>query len=110
MTKATKEVIEMAKYKHQPDTLTALNDIKNRLHQLIEVNNRYKGVGHDDKMIDDQNQGHQNAITIVDQVIKTGHVFRGSWAVPDPVEPMATTKFNGVALAPSTPPKKENPI
>lgn len=91
----------MARYKHEPDTLIALNDIKNRLQQLIEASNRYKGLGHDDKMIDEQNTGHQNAITIVQQVIDTGHVFRGSWAVPDPVEEMVTTKFNGQALNPS---------
>lgn len=94
----------MAKYKHHPDTLIALKDIKNRFQQLIEANNLYKGVGHDDKMIDEQNQSMQNAIAIVDQVIDTGHVFRGSWAVPDPVEPMATTKFDGVALNASTRP------
>lgn len=69
------------KYQHHPDTLIALNDIKNRLQQLIEANELYAHKEPD--LVRHQNQGHMNAILLVDQVIKTGHCFRGSWAVPD---------------------------
>lgn len=71
----------MSKYQHHPDTLIALNDIRNRLQQLMEANELYREVEPD--LVKHQNQGHQNAITLIDQVIKTGHTFRGSWAVPD---------------------------
>lgn len=84
----------MAKYKHLTDTRIALDDLQNRLQQLIEVNQSYVGAGHDDKMIADQNQGISVALILVKQVINTGHVKRGTPVIPDDVEPLAITKWN----------------
>lgn len=84
----------MAKYNHLPETKTALLDLENRLIQLIEVNRLYLGQGHDDKMITDQNQGLTTALVLVKQVLRTGHIQRGTPVVPDDIEPLVTTKWD----------------
>lgn len=86
----------MAKYKHTEDTKIVLDDLQNRLQQLIEVNNLHLGVHGEteDKMIKDQNQGLTVAITLVKQIRNTGHIQRGTPVIPDDIEPRATTKWN----------------
>lgn len=79
----------MSKYKHAPETLVALNDIKNRLQQLIEANERYEANA--PFLVKQQNIALQSALTVVQQVIDTGHTFRGSSAVPDGLLPYIKT-------------------
>lgn len=71
----------MAKYKHLPDTFIVLRDIENRLVQLMEANTAFAKV--EPELVEHQNQGLRSALIVVQQAIKTGHVFRGSSAVPD---------------------------
>lgn len=84
------------KYKHTEDTKIVLDDLENRLQQLIEVNNTHIGAHGDtsDQMIKDQNQGLTVALVLVKQVRKTGHIQRGTPIIPDEIEPRATTKWN----------------
>lgn len=71
----------MAKYLHHPATLTVLNDLDNRLTQLIEA------AGDSPLEV----QALQAARTLVKQCKDTGHTFRGSSAVPDGLEPYFKT-------------------
>lgn len=77
------------KYKHHPDTKIVLEDIKNRLQQLIEANEQYEHRW--PELVKHQNTAFQSAKTIVQQAIDTGHVFRGSSAVPDGLLEYVTT-------------------
>jgi hypothetical protein len=86
------------KYKHTKEVLTVLNDLSNRVQQLIEANERYLENGHDDSLIEAQNTSLQSVLVLIKQVKDNGHVFRGNEYFPDDVEPLATTKFNGVAM------------
>jgi hypothetical protein len=79
----------MAKYQHHPDTKIVLEDIKNRLIQLQEANEKYREVS--PELVEHQNTALQSAQLIVQQAIDNGHVGRGNEFFPDPVEPMAET-------------------
>ena len=83
----------MAKYQHTEDTKIVLDDLENRLTQLIEVNELHLG-GDEDDMIIQQNHGMGVALTLIGQVRKTGHIQRGTPIIPDQVEPRAKTKWN----------------
>ncbi len=71
----------MAKYKHHPDTLIVLNDLENRLTQLIEASRK-----HNAPFVDTEVQALQAARMLVKQCKDTGHTFRGSSFVPDGLE------------------------
>ncbi len=71
----------MAKYKHTPETLVVLNDLENRVTQLIEANDNYGGDN--EKLVKYQRRAFESVLTLIDQCKKYGHVFRGSSAVPD---------------------------
>lgn len=76
----------MAKYKHHPDTVIVLNDLENRLTQLIEASGRSTKP-----FVDTEVQALQSARTLVKQCKDTGHTFRGSSYVPDGLEGYFTT-------------------
>ena len=77
----------MSKYKHTKEDRIVLEDLKNRLTQLIESldNCRDKAVK------DNQTLALQSARMLVQQCIDTGHTFRGSDFVPDGLEPYVKT-------------------
>lgn len=79
----------MAKYPHHPDTLIVLRDLENRLVQLIESNELARE--RHPEMIEQQNRAFNSALMLVRQCIDTGHVFRGSSAVPDGLLPYVKT-------------------
>jgi hypothetical protein len=79
----------MAKYPHHPDTLIVLRDIENRLTQLMEANEMARPTHPD--LVEWQNRALASAKQLVQQAIDTGHVFRGSWAVPDGMLPYFQT-------------------
>lgn len=85
----------MAKYKHTEDVKIVLDDLENRVSQLMEVNARYLGQGHNDDLINHQNDAFTSVITLIKQVRDNGHVMRGNDFFPDPIEPKAKTKFAG---------------
>lgn len=66
----------MAKYKHHPDTIVVLNDLDNRLTQLIEACEANDNNSREIRAL-------TSARTLVKQCKDTGHVFRGSSFVPD---------------------------
>lgn len=76
------------KYKHNPDTLIVLKDLENRVTQLIEANEHYET---DNQVVRHQKRAFEAVLTLLDQCIKTGHVFRGSSAVPDGLLPYVKT-------------------
>ena len=84
----------MGKYKHSEDTKIVLDDLENRLMQLIEVNKLHLGESDVDGLINHQNHGMGVALTLIRQVRNTGHIQRGTPVIPDDVEPRATTKWN----------------
>jgi hypothetical protein len=93
----------LAKYKHHPDTLIVLEDIKNRLTQLIEAGDVYEEL--DPDIVRYQRMAFESARELVQQAINTGHVFRGSWAVPDALLSYdLPTKSPEVTLNPSVKP------
>lgn len=77
---------QMAQYKHHPDTLIVLRDIENRLEQLIEASQTSSAP-----FVETETQALQSAKMLVVQARKTGHVFRGSSAVPDGLLPYVKT-------------------
>lgn len=84
----------MAKYQHSNDTKIVLDDLENRVMQLMEVNDTHLAIGHDDKMIRDQNQGMSVILVLIRQLRNTGHIQRGTPIIPDEIEPRAITKWN----------------
>lgn len=80
------------KYKHTPETKTVLDDLINRVQQLIEVNETHRFQAPD--LVDHQNQAFQSCLVLLKQARDTGHVMRGNEYFPDPVEAVATTKFD----------------
>lgn len=71
----------MSKYKHNHETLVVLEDLENRITQLIEANDRFKDSNPD--MVAHQRTALESCRTLVKQCIDNGHVFRGSDFVPD---------------------------
>jgi hypothetical protein len=71
----------MAKYKHTKETLIVLRDLENRIQQLIEANEQYRTKS--PELVTHQEFALNSCLLLVRQCIKTGHVFRGSSAVPD---------------------------
>ena len=84
----------MAKYAHLEDTRIALDDLENRVQQLMEANEAYLGVGHNDTLIRYQNDALASVLVLIKQVINTGHVQRGTPVVPDDIEKTVKTKWN----------------
>lgn len=76
----------MAKFKHNEQTMVVLQDLDNRLTQLIEA-----AQTSNKEFVDTEVRALQSARTLVDQCIKTGHVFRGSDFVPDGLLPYVKT-------------------
>lgn len=76
----------MAKYPHHPDTLIVLKDIENRLEQLIEASQTSSAP-----FVETEVQALQSAKMLIVQARNTGHVFRGSSAVPDGLLPYVKT-------------------
>lgn len=66
----------MAKFKHNEETLHVLNDLDNRLTQLIEAS---EANDNDQREI----RAFQSARTLIEQCKTTGHVFRGNEYFPD---------------------------
>lgn len=87
----------MAKYKHTEETMTVLLDLKNRIEQLIEVNNLYKEKNFE--VVYEQNVALNSVIGLIDQLIDNGKINRGNEYFPDPIEPYITNKFTGKQLA-----------
>lgn len=87
----------MAKYKHQPETLTVLNDLENRILQLIEVGERARVKN--PELVEHQYQALYSCLTLVRQCKDNGHVFRGNDYFPDSVEPLAKTPSPSTVLA-----------
>ena len=86
----------MAKYKHTEETKVVLDDLENRVQQLIEASELI--VNKHPEIAKPQIQAFQAVLTLLSQVRTTGHVFRGSSAVPDGLEPYTKTKFAGRQL------------
>ncbi len=84
----------MAKYKHTKETKVVLDDLKNRLTQLIESLDGWT----DKAAKDNQVMALQSARMLVQQCIDTGHTFRGSDFVPDGLEGYYQTEFKGERL------------
>lgn len=84
----------MAKYKHHRDTSIVLDDLENRVQQLIEANELYVDRGHDNAMITAQNTAFQSVLVLLGQVRNTGHIRRGTPVVPDDLEGLVETKWN----------------
>lgn len=76
------------KYKHNPDTIIVLDDLSNRVQQLIEASELTKGKY---EGAEAQIQAFQAVLTLIEQVRRYGHVFRGSVAVPDGLLPYIKT-------------------
>lgn len=78
----------MAKYQHTEDTKVVLDDLENRVQQLIEASEltigKFNGA-------EAQIQAFQAVLTLIEQCRRYGHVFRGSSAVPDGLEPYVKT-------------------
>jgi hypothetical protein len=76
------------KYKHTDEVKIVLDDLSNRVQQLIEASERsqdeFKGAKY-------EQQAFKSVLTILDQVRTTGHVYRGSSAVPDGLLPYVKT-------------------
>ena len=79
----------MAKFKHNEQTLLVLNDLINRVQQLVEASevNRHR-LG--DERTDQEIQSFNAVLTLIEQVKKTGHVFRGNEFFPDALLPYTT--------------------
>jgi hypothetical protein len=87
----------MAKYKHTEEVKVVLDDLENRIQQLIEANELHidkHGVDSDVR-IAAQNLAFQSTLTLIKQVRDNGKVMRGNEFFPDPIEPIVTTKFAG---------------
>lgn len=67
------------KYKHTAETTLVLDDLENRLLQLIEASEKNEGF----EGAKYEQQAFRACLTLVDQIRRTGHVFRGSDYVPD---------------------------
>ena len=75
------------KYKHAEDTYIVLDDLANRVQQLIEAseaNEPFEGGKY-------ERQAFNSVLALISQVRNTGHVFRGSSAVPDGLLPYVKT-------------------
>lgn len=83
------------KFKHNPETLIVLKDLENRVIQLMEANEHYET---DNQVVRHQRRAFESVLTIIDQCIKTGHVFRGSSAVPDGLLPYVKTPSPDIQL------------
>lgn len=80
------------KYKHTPETKQVLDDLINRITQLIEANELY---GHyNPVLVDAQRMAFESCLVLLNQVKDTGKVMRGNDYFPDSVEPLAITKWN----------------
>lgn len=80
------------KYQHTEETKIVLNDLINRVQQLVEVNEKYRH--HDNQLVDHQKMAFESVLSLLEQVRDTGHVMRGNNYFPDSVEPIATTKWD----------------
>lgn len=85
------------KYTHTAETLQVLDDLQNRVQQLIEVNSLYS-TGENITKVKHQNRAFESVLTLLKQVRETGHVYRGSSAVPDSIEPLVKTRWQGKQL------------
>lgn len=77
------------KYKHTEDTNIVVEDLINRVQQLVEASelsgeNGFVGAQY-------EAQAFKAVLTILNQVKTTGHVFRGSDYVPDGLLPYVKT-------------------
>lgn len=76
------------KYKHTDESKIILDDLENRVQQLIEASELTVGsYEHAEAQI----QAFQAVLTLISQCRTYGHVFRGSSAVPDGLEPYVKT-------------------
>lgn len=83
----------MAKYPHSEDTKIVLDDLANRVQQLIEINDLYSHGENEDK-VKYQRRAFEATLTLIKQVKDNGHVMRGNDYFPDSIEPLVTTKWN----------------
>jgi len=76
------------KYKHIEETQIVLDDLANRVQQLIEASEltvgKYEGA-------EAQIQAFQSVLTLIKQCKDYGHVFRGSDYIPDGLLPYIKT-------------------
>lgn len=82
----------MAKYKHTEDTKIVLDDLENRLMQLMEVNETHRHQALE--LVKQQNQAFSCVLVLIRQLRDNGHIMRGNDYFPDPIEERANTKFN----------------
>lgn len=80
------------KYKHTSETKQVLDDLINRVTQLVEVNELYKQ--HNPDLVFAQRMAFESCLVLLRQVRDTGKVMRGNEFVPDSIEPLAKTKWN----------------
>lgn len=80
------------KYRHTPETRIVLEDLINRVTQLMEVNKKYERTN--PELVSNQNTAFSSVLTLLEQVKDNGHVMRGNEFFPDPVEAEATTKWD----------------
>lgn len=83
----------MAKYKHTKEVKIVLDDLENRVQQLMEINANHKHQA--PELVRQQNQAFSAVLVLIGQLRDNGHVMRGNDYFPDPVEPEAKTKWNG---------------
>lgn len=79
----------MAKYKHTDETKIVLDDLENRVQQLIEASELTRLPA--PEIAEPQIMAFQAVLTLISQCRTYGHVFRGSSAVPDGLEPYVKT-------------------
>ena len=82
----------MAKYPHTGEVKTVLDDLENRVIQLIEANERYKSQN--PNLVYEQNTALSSVLVLIRQVRNTGHVKRGTPVIPDDLEPVVKTKWD----------------
>lgn len=87
----------MAKYKHHPMAQTVLEDLENRIKQLIEVNELARDKA--PELVEHQFHALYACYALVKQVKDHGHVYRGNSVASDCVEPLAKTPNPRTVLA-----------
>jgi hypothetical protein len=79
----------MTKAKLSAETKQVLADLRNRIIQLNEANHLGK---HQDITVN-QERAFLSVLALIDQLEASGHIYRGNEYIPDPVEPLVTTKW-----------------
>lgn len=81
----------MAKAKLSDESKQILADLRNRIRQLNELNQR--GKDKHPELSEYQERAFLSVLALLDQIEEAGQIYRGNDYVPDAIEPLATTKW-----------------